>query len=91
VAADAAAVVAKVIHAFAVSPDHRRERGADRSRWVQTRNEVPLQTANGSMALRTVYGVWLSDRPLYWRGRDDGAPLEVTIYASDGFLDQYEW
>jgi hypothetical protein len=46
---------------------------------------------DGTMALGKVYGVWLSDRPLYWRGRDDSALLEVTIYASDGFMDQYEW
>jgi hypothetical protein len=31
----------------------------------------------------------LSDRPLYFRGQDT-ALLEVTIYASDGFLDHYE-
>ena len=46
---------------------------------------------DGSMALAAVYGVWLSDRPLYGRSRQDTALLEVTIYASDGFLDQYEW
>ena len=32
----------------------------------------------------------LSDRPLYFRGQDT-ALLEVTIYASDGFLDHNEW
>jgi hypothetical protein len=44
--------------------------------------------------LAKVPGVWLSDRPLYWSSRcfrEDSILLEVTIYGSDGFLDDYEW